>query len=422
MLLALSACRRGGGGGKEEDETGKIVLNYWSSITGPDSVQMRKLVDAFNKEYEGKIEVVPTFTMENEYYLNLETLIPLGKGPDVALLHSYRVLSYANAKLIVPIEDYIDASDVELKTDDYVEDVINSLYFEDKLYGIPLDLHVTGIYYNKTLLEKYDLDVPKNREQLISAAKTVQEGERNAGSSSFFAMPISTVWPSEWIFTTALYQNNGKEITDNSYPGFNTPEGKAAMKVVTDLIHVHKLSPQNVGLDQDLFRFQQGQSLFHINGSWMLNDIIASEVDFGVIPLSNMLSDADGDYAKHIHARSHTFVTPRQTRQVSDKKKEAVITFIKFMGDNSYIWAEAGQIPASNIARESDQYKALKYHPGFGDVENFRVAAASPYYHEAYSPIYSRVTSALSKADYDINKLFNEAEDEGKKLVDAARN
>ncbi len=399
----------------------KVTISFWNPITGADGSYMRQLVQGFNEEYEGQIEVVETFTNEIDYYTNLNLLVPMGRGPEVAIMHSYLVQSYANRNLIVPIEDYIETSNVEINGSDYISDVFNSLYFENELYGVPLDIHVTGIYYNKDLLEKYDLEVPTNRDELVQTAKTVQEGETNLGNT-VWGLPLSTVWPSEWIYTTALYQNNGLEIDSEGNPAFNSPEGIEALEAVTDLIHVHNLSPMNVSVDQDLFYFQTGKALYHIQGSWMLNDIIASGVNFGVIPLSNMFNDDGEDYSEHIHARSHTFVVPRQTKNVSDAKKTATMLFIKYLGDHSYIWAEAGQIPASNIARSSTEYQNLPYHSGFGDVDNFRVAAQSPYYHEAYSPVYSRVTSAMLKADYNASVLLDAAESEAEMLVREAKN
>ena len=52
------------------------------------------------------------------------------------------------------------------------------------------------------------------------------------------------------------------------------------------------------------------------------------------------------------------------------------------------MWATAGQIPASAKARASESYQALKYVHDFGSVENFAIGVSSPYYFEAYTPVY----------------------------------
>lgn len=399
----------------------KVTISYWNSLTGADGVVMRQLIQLFNQEYQGRIEVTEVYTNEVDYYTNLNILVPMGRGPDVAIMHSYLVQSYANRELIIPIEHYIHSSGVDIRTEDYIQDVIQSLYFNNLLYGIPLDIHTVGIYYNIDLLNKYSLSVPTNRLELILAAKTVQAGEKAAGRNNFWGLPISSVWPSEWIFTTSLYQNNGLEIDSEGNPAFHSNAGKAALKAVTDLIHTENLSPINLGVDQDLFYFQTGQALFHIQGSWMLNSMIESGVNFGVIPLSNMFNSDQASYSEKIHARSHTFVIPMQTRTVSDMKKLAIMLFVKYLGDHSYVWASAGQIPASNIARATSEYQSLPYLSGFGAVENFRVAARSPYFHEAYSPVYSRVTAALLNSNYNADTLLSAAVQEALQLIQAAK-
>jgi|GEM_PF-736587 len=430
FVFLIAACGRFGPRTTTTEETtsegqtttfSKVTLSYWNPLTGADGVVMRELVDLFNTEHEGVIEVTETYTAEVDYYTNLNLLVPMGRGPDVAIMHSYLVQSYANTGIIVPVDAYIEASGVDIETEDYITDVIASLYFEDSLYGIPLDIHVCGVYYNKDLLEEYDLAVPTNRAELLAAAHTVQDGEAAKGNV-VWGLPVSSVWPSEWLFTTALYQQGGDEIDEEGDPAYDSAAGRAALSAVADLIHVEHLSPLNLSVDQDLFYFQTGQALFHIQGSWMLNAMIESGINFGVLPLSSMFTDGTGDESYDIHARSHTFVVPMQTKTVTAAKKYAIMTFVKWLGDHSYVWAAAGQIPASNIARATTAYQELPYHAGFGLPEHFRVAESSPYYHQAYSPIYSRVTAALLNADYDEDALFAAAVEEALMLIEEAKN
>ena len=398
----------------------KVTISFWNSLTGADGNSMRQLVSMFNTEYEGIFEVVETYTSETDYYTNLNLLVPMGRGPDVAIMHSYLVQSYANSGIIRPIDDYIEETYVDIQTEDYIQGVMDTLYFNEDLYAIPLDIHVTGLYYNIDLLDQYGISVPTNRSELIAAATQIQTAEQAAGRT-VWGLPLSSAWPSEWLYTTSLYQNNGDELDSSLNPAYNSLEGVTALDMVADLIHVHGLSPLNLSVDQDLFYFETGQAAFHIQGCWMLQEIIYSGINFGVIPLSNMFNEDGADYSNDIAARSHTFVVPTQNSDVSLAEKLAITTFIKYLGDNSFVWAQAGQIPASNIARATTEYQDLPYLSGFGDPNNFRLAEASPYYHEAYSPIYSRVTAALLNASYNAEDLLAAAVQEALQLIAAAQ-
>ena len=109
-LMALTGCGRRGGGNTSvpdvvpsTDASGNFVfenvkITYGNPITGADGAHMRKLVADFNKEYKGKIEVSESYLTETSYYEALELTIPMNKGYDVSLIHSYKVASYTFVK------------------------------------------------------------------------------------------------------------------------------------------------------------------------------------------------------------------------------------------------------------------------------------------------------------------------------------
>ncbi len=411
MLLgcaAFAACGGGGGGGG--GGTGEEVdITYWNLLTGADGTVMRQMVEDFNEEYEGRIYVSEQSANEDVYYDNLNLNIPIGRGPDVAIMHSYRVQSYANQGLLYAADDLISQAGIDMA--DFPEQIVQSLQFNGSTYAIPLDMHPLGIYYNKTLLAQYGCEVPTTRSELIAAAQKADNAE-----GGVWGFPIASGWPSDYTYTTALYQFGGVEVKDGDQPGFNTEAGRSALQSLTDLLHTYHLSPTSLGNDQDLMYFRSGDALFHINGVWMLNSLKTSNVDFGVIPLSRMFNPESDTVA----VRSHTFVFPRQNRQ-DDEKLAAAAEFVKWMTENSHVWATAGQVPASARARETQEYKDLEYVHDFGDVSTFRIGVSSPFYFEAYTPIYSRIVAAMQTPSYDAVLLLNQAEEEGIKLVREAK-
>lgn len=425
-LFAVASCGGNSSSSTVEsisyDDSGNIVfdnvaITYGNPITGADGVAMRQLVNMFNQQYQGQINVTETFMTENEYYESLLLTIPMKRAYDVALVHSYKIQSYANKNLIVPLQDIIDDAGIELHREDYIEAVFDGMYFEDSLYGIPLDIHTIILYYNKTLLNARSLEVPTNRAELIAAAQQMPNN-----STGGWGLPLSTTWPSEYIYTTALYQNGGTEIDSNDTPIYNNAAGVNALRSVADLIHTHQISPTNVSVDSDLMLFNQGKAMFHINGNWMLNSVAESGVDFGVTTLSNMFTTNNtNDYSSDIAARSHCFVLPDGRN--TTLKQQAALVFMKFMTENASLWAASGgHVPASNIARATAEYLALPHHAHYGDVDHFRLNAPSPYYYEAFSPVFSRVTTALTNPSYNAQALLDAAVAEGIQLVLEAKN
>lgn len=76
-----------------------------------------------------------------------------------------------------------------------------------------------------------------------------------------------------------------------------------------------------------------------------------------------------------------------------------------------------GHIPASNIARESEEYLAFPHHQTYGDVNNYPLNSISPYYYEAFIPVFSLVASAMSDPNYNGLALLNAAAEEGEQAV-----
>lgn len=421
-ILALTGCGRRGGTTSSSnnpnqnslpsvDSSGNFVfdnvkLTYGNPITGADGAHMRKLVADFNKEYEGQINITESYLTETSYYEALELTIPMNRGYDISLIHSYKIASYVNQGLLTPLNEALETSGIDISRDNYLANVYDACVYQENQYGIPLDIHTTLLYYNKDLLDRYNLEVPTNRAELLNACSKMPNNNAEG-----WGLPLSVEWPSEYIYTTALYQNGGSEYDAEGNPGFNTEEGKAALKSMTDIIHTYKYSPQNVNVDGDLTMFCQGKAMFHIQGDWMLQSVKESGVNFGVTSLSNLFTDKKTETSDDVYARSHVFSIPTN-KKLNATKMQACLTFIKYITEHAYIWAESGHIPANNNARNTEEYAKLPYHSSFGDLSSYRLNEPSPYYYEGYSPVFSRVTTALSKADADVDEIFQQAYDE----------
>jgi multiple sugar transport system substrate-binding protein len=398
-------------------EEKEVLITYGNPITGADGQAMRKLVKDFNDEYVGKISVRETFTQEVEFYEALPVAIANKRSYDVALVHSYKVQSFANKEMLFPLQDLLNTSTIEINPENYLSNVFDAMYFNNELYSVPLDIHTIILYYNKTLLNQYNNGVvPTNRAELIAAAKKMPNTSQGG-----YGLPISTTWPSEYLFTTALYQNGGVETDQQSNPTYANATGVKALNMVADLIHTEHLSPLNVGVDADLTLFKQGRAMFHINGDWMLNDVNSSGIDFGVTTVSKMFTDTpDNLNANKVASRSHCFVLPQGRNQTP--KQLAALTFIKYITEHASLWAKEGfHVPASNIARASEEYLSLPYQQFYGNVGDFTLNVPTPYYYEAYSPTFSRVTTALSNASYKALELLQSAAQEGVERVQEAK-
>ncbi|TVP94511.1 MAG: ABC transporter substrate-binding protein [Acholeplasmatales bacterium] len=400
LLAACSGDDNGNGNGQV------TAITFWNIFTGPDGQEMVAMINDFNAQHEGEIRVLTQTIPSADFYEVMNTAVPQGQGPDVAIMHLDNIQRYASLSMLDHFDDLLASADFD--AEDYIPAVWNAGLYDGRRYGIPLDVHPIGMFYNIDVLAAANVEVPTTTAELIAACDAL-------AAHVTHCLPLSAMWPSQTLFTASLFQNNGVDLDENGeYPAFNTPEGFAALKIFNDLIYTHGVSIPNVGVDEDLAFFRQGNAAFHINGIWMLNGIIESGVNFGTAPIAQLFGDTPATWAG-----SHQFVMPRG-RNINPEKQAAILTFIEFITSNSLRWANAGQIPANLRVLESAEFQALPYHGTFVDVSTIRFVNASPYFDDAFTPIYSRVTAAMTSPGANIQALLDAAELEGIQRVDDA--
>lgn len=366
---------------------------------------MRSLVDDFNVEYEDEIRVSTQTIPETEFYEVFNNTVPQGQGPDIAIMHMRRIAKNADLGLLNSFDDQIDEAAMR---EEYLSEAWDGSKFEGEQYGIPLDVHPLGMYYNKDILDDAGVEVPTTTEELLQACEDLEGHVEHC-------LPLSTMWPSQNVFISALFQNNGEDLDENGeYPAFNTSQGYEALSLLNELIHDHNISPANVNVDEDLTFFRQGNAAFHINGIWMLNAMKDSEINFGTAPIATLFGDTPATWAD-----SHNFVMPYNP-DLSQEKYDAIMTFIDYVTSHSMDWAQAGQIPAKISVLESDEYADLEYHNNFVDLDTIQFVTTSPYVEDGFEPVFSRVTTAMANENADIQALLDDAEEEGTELVNEA--
>jgi len=382
FMLVLAGCSS-----KQTDQnaegSSEIVLEFWNGFTGPDGADMKKIVDQFNEENKGKIHVKTQTMPWANYYDKFRTVVSQGKAPDVSIMHLDQIPSYASTGSLTELDEL--AAELDLKEEDFISQVWKAGIWEGKRYGIPLDVHPIALYYNKDLLKEAGYDAPpKTYEELVEMSKALTKGDQ-------YGIAMPTLWPSQLIYFSSLYQHGGESVSPDGLKAlYNSSEGVEALKKLVDLIHKYEVSPKNIQQDGEVTLFRQGKSAFHINGIWMINGFKEQkDLNFGTAPIP-LFGDKPATWAG-----SHNFVLPKQKNPDPEKQK-AAMKFIKYVIDNSIQWAKAGQIPAKNSVRESEEFKELEHQANIAEQVPYLVfPPASPTYIEVWVPAEEGVNLAL---------------------------
>lgn len=380
--LGVAACGNdddagsaGAGDGGKNYTGPKVSLNLWNGFTGGDGDIFKKLVDQFNGEHANIAITVATYRWE-DYYAKLAGAVSSGNGPDLGVMHMDQLATFAARKVIQPIDDV--AAALELSEKDFAPTVWRGGLYQKKRYGIPLDMHPVGLYYNKTLLQQAGLDPnkpPTNRSELEQALAAL----KGKGIQGFWMSPFQftggmTGYSLVYQFGGSLYNEDATKAT------FNSPEAVEAVtwcaKLVTD-----GHSPANVGQDADYLALKSNKNAFNVNGIWQVNDLKKSpEIQWGVAAVPQIGS------RKSVWANSHNFAIMQPPRGADANKVAGAKVFINWLSQHSLDWAAGGQVPARNSVREDPKFKDLTEvntlatelpdaafppaAPGIGDVTN----------------------------------------------------
>lgn len=452
-IATATACgsKNNGSGDITIDDSGEIVfknvnITFNNVITGTDNVYLTNLVKQFNEEYKGRIRVSASAVQPADLYDNLPTSTTSKRNADVALVHAERVLQFAaqkgkdgTSKYFRELEDIMKLSKIELNSADFPEQVWNNMRYDNHQYGIPFDLHMAGIYVNTTMLKKLGLEMPKNRADLVKCAQA-------AVKAGHYGLPLTKGFPDTYAYINGYFNHGGKQILVEGDEGFDPNQKLSdgtvvpaqpgvyyknatlnAVKSYGDLIFKDKVCEPQLATDTNLNEFYNGNSLFCLDGVWVLSDMEARSAkknfEFSVIPASTMYDDAaNKEFTGDVYTNGHIFVMPKNNMGgEKDSRKQASMEFIKWMLNHSTDWAKSGKIAAYAPARATDEYKAIKHLDEFGAIEKFRCIQANKYTFSAFSPSQQVNTfvlqSKIMPTDEEIKEQIAKFYEEGIALV-----
>jgi multiple sugar transport system substrate-binding protein len=318
-----------------------VALKIWTGFTGDDGPTMQALIDRFNGEHQN-ISVAMSVILWNDYYQKVPAAVYSGNGPDMGIMHVAQLPIQAAHGIILPLDEVTAAMGVSQA--DFSPALWRAGSYHGHRYGIPLDLHPLGFYWNTALLEKAGMDPdepPRTREAYLQACAAI----KRAG------IPASWVSPFEFTgsyWAQSLVPQFGGRLfaADGSRATFDSDEAVEAVSFMRQLVTAG-YSPANVAQDSDNIAFLNGRNAFMWNGPWAVNQYTATPgLKWGVAELPRI-----GEH-QAAWSGSHHMTIMRQRRR-DDDRLAASRVFIDWLSRNSAGWAKAGMVPARRSVRES---------------------------------------------------------------------
>lgn len=245
-----------------EEAAEVIELTFWNYWDGNNGEVMEALVQEYNAMTPA-VEITNVFVGWGELLPRLQTATAGGDQPDIAAVDLVWMPQMAQTGVIVPLDDYIDASDIDLS--DFYESQLAVNRYDDTMYGMPVSTNNLQLFYNKELFEAAGLDPdtpPGNWDELAEMAVQCSNPSDGVVGLELFTEPGEGL---TWQFQVYLWQNGGEFLNgDLSQAAFNSDAGIEALQYLLNLIEEggYQVSPWGL--------YGQGKACMVMDGSWMV--------------------------------------------------------------------------------------------------------------------------------------------------------
>ena len=202
--------------------------------------------------------------------------------PDVLFL--FPVPSYAADGVLENLDPFIEASSYDLS--DYWPGVVDTTSFEGSVYGLPRDIGLDVLYYNKDHFDEAGLDYPDDTwtwDDLQAAAEALTQVE-SSGRVSRYALGMEGGKYHTWLLS------NGGTILDDMFNpsrcGLADPESLEAISFFAGLM-TNDYAMRDANLNQaggDLAVFQGEQVSMIIQNASRVPTFNAAGMNYDVAP------------------------------------------------------------------------------------------------------------------------------------------
>ncbi len=244
-----------------------------------------EIIDKFNKEYPYiKINYEKT---DKQNYSNLLKAKIASKGQvDIMSImpNDYKYFIDKGYLMDISKEAYLDHYIPKIREE------VKELSGLDKEYVVCYKSYVYGVWYNKTLFEKWQIDIPSNYNEFLDVCKKIKKQ-----GVSPLVLGVRDNWYSNYIYLLRLPQidEKNREWMDKSKRvslGFENPEVKSIRQDIEKFIKEDNLMPDSKYLTyyQAFYEFSRGKAAMMIaddDSLGLVTSNMEKVMEPGVFPL-----------------------------------------------------------------------------------------------------------------------------------------
>jgi multiple sugar transport system substrate-binding protein len=269
LLLALivTGCGTSGSGSNAQTDSpantmsdaksGKQKVTVWHYFENNTKQAFEDMIKKYNDSQE-KYEIVPTYVP----FANMKKQLSIGVAagndlPDIVQLDNPDHASYS---AMGTFEDLTDRINQWGQAQNFFQGPINSVMYQGKYYGLPLDSNCLALYYDKDAFAQAGIqNPPQNWDELREDAKKLTKGDRYGLAISAVKSEEGTFQYLPWLLSTGA-----------NYDKLSAPEASKSLEILSNLIKDNSMSKEVINWTQgDVEKqFAAGKAAMMVNGPW----------------------------------------------------------------------------------------------------------------------------------------------------------
>jgi raffinose/stachyose/melibiose transport system substrate-binding protein len=356
MLLSLALVGCSSSGSSEESSAdGKKVIKFMHLWPEGSSNAQFSIVKDVIAEYEKEhtdIKIETEILNPDQYREKLKVLASSNELPDIGMTWSDGFIKpYVEGDMLAPLDDVV-ANDADLK-DAFIPGVKESYAVDGKTYGLPLELNISYVFYNKEIFEKYNLEVPQTFEEYKKVVKTLADngvvpatvGAKDGWPASFWFMYLADRIGGSTILTDVI---KGKAKMDD-------PAIVKAAEEVQNLVDMGGFVKGASALSNDDAKgyFMNEQAAMFLTATWELPNYTTSpdvkqefKDKIGYFKFPTYEGGKGESIDSYVGGPGVGLFVAKDSK-VQDEAKDFVGYLVKRWGEKSVI--DAGVIPATKV-------------------------------------------------------------------------
>ncbi|PPA70233.1 extracellular solute-binding protein [Jeotgalibacillus proteolyticus] len=352
FMVVMAGCSSSneatGDSGSNGEKTIKFMHLWPTGSAKQHNLITSDIIAEFEEENPGiKVE---TEVLENEQYKNkIKVLSSSNDLPDVGVTWAAGYLQpFVEGELFAPLDEVLNDG----LQDSFVAGTTEAYAINDQTYGLPLELNIAPVYYNKAIFEEYGLEVPETYEEFQEIVKTLTDngvapialGNKDRWTGSLWYMYFADRFGGPEVLTSAI----------NREGTFEDPALVSAAEEIQKLVDNNAFNRGFNGLsnDEGKSEFMNGKAAMYMMGTWELPNYTTNEdvpqefrdsIGFFKFPT---VEGGKGDVDSFVGGPGvGLFVA--ENSDVQEESKAFVKFFVEKWGERAV--TEAGVIPATKV-------------------------------------------------------------------------